>query len=407
MKKLLIIIICFSVNYTVLAQQETPLIDTTSKQASETQKRKWFQSFSIGGYLQIRYNGLFDSNPNLGCEQCDKAWNGNGNFSIRRARIIFSGQIHRQIFFYIQPDFASAINGSQNIAQLRDAYFDVGVDKRNEFRFRIGQSKVPFSFENLQSSRNRLSLDRNDGTNSSFTNERDLGIHFMWAPEKRRAMFKSLVDDGLKGSGDYGVISLGIINGQPLNTKELNKNKHVVLRFTYPFQVKNQLFEAGVQAYSGLFQLQTKDISAGVKHKANLNYKDERIGVHAVWYPKPFGIQAEYNIGRGPEFNKFTDSIETQTLAGGYVMLNYQVRMKNHLLIPFMKYKYYEGGKKYELDARSYNVNEVEIGVEWQLWKHFEIVLMYTYSERRYEDYNSQENFQRGSSLRAQIQFNF
>lgn len=374
----------------------------------ETKKeRKWFQSLSVGGYLQVRYNGLLETNSNLECEQCDKSWGSGSSFSIRRARIVFSGKIHPQIFFYLQPDFASSASGGLNFGQLRDAYFDLGVDKKNEFRFRIGQSKVPFSFENLQSSRNRLSLDRNDALNSSFTNERDLGVHFMWAPTKRRELFKSLVDDGLKGSGDYGVVSLGIVNGQPLNTRELNKNKHIVFRASYPFNIKNQVFEASIQGYSGLYRMMDDDLSAGVKHNGSLNYKDERVGVTAVWYPKPFGIQAEYNIGRGPEFNKETDSIETKSLSGGYVLVNYQLKLKNHLIIPFVKYKYYDGGKKFEQDARSYHLNEMEFGVEWQLWKHFELVVMYTMSERRYEDFTLRDNLQRGNVLRLQVQFSF
>ncbi len=379
-------------------------VDTVS---NESPDKKWFQSFSISGYVQIRYNGLFETNDKLNCDQCDKSWGGGGNFSIRRARIIFSGQIHPQLFFYVQPDFASSIDGGKNFGQLRDAYFDIGLDKKNEFRFRIGQSKVPYSFENLQSSRNRISLDRNDGTNSSFTNERDLGVHFMWASTKRRELFKYLVDSGLKGSGDYGVLTVGIINGQPLNTRELNKQKHVLFRAAYPFAIKNQIFEANIQAYSGMYRMMDEDISPGVKHNNDLNYKDERIGIGAVWYPKPFGIQAEYNIGNGPEFNKLTDSIETQSLSGGYIMLNYQLKLKNQLIIPFTKYKYYDGGKKFELDARSYHLEEFEVGVEWQPIKYMEFVAMYTFSNRRYEDYELHDNLQKGSLLRIQAQLNF
>lgn len=400
-----LIFVLFSIGLYCIPNQLTGQQDTL--QNTPKKERKWFQSISIGGYLQVRYNGLLETNRNLDCDQCDKAWGEGSNFSIRRARIVLSGQIHPQIYFYIQPDFASAVNGTKNFAQLRDAYFDIGVDKKNEFRFRIGQSKVPYSFENLQSSRNRLSLDRNDGTNSSFSNERDLGIHFMWAPTKRRELFKSLVADGLKGSGDYGVIALGIVNGQPLNTREMNDNKHVVFRAAYPFNIKNQTFEAGIQGYTGIYRMMDDDTSAGVKHNGSLNYKDERVGVTAVWYPKPFGIQAEYNIGRGPEFNKLTDSIETQNLSGGYVLLNYQLRLKEQLLIPFVKYKYYDGGKKFEQDARSYHLNEMEFGIEWQPWKHFELVVMYTMSERRYEDFTLRDNFQRGNVLRLQAQFMF
>jgi hypothetical protein len=53
----------------------------------------------------------------------------------------------------------------------------------------------------MQSSQNRLPLDRNDALNSAVSNERDLGVFFYWAPQKTRKLFSSLVSDGLKGSG--------------------------------------------------------------------------------------------------------------------------------------------------------------------------------------------------------------
>ena len=62
--------------------------------------------------------------------------------------MIFYGQNHESAYMYIQPDFAS---GGGNFVQIRDAYFDLGLDQKQEFRLRIGQSKVPFGFENLQS----------------------------------------------------------------------------------------------------------------------------------------------------------------------------------------------------------------------------------------------------------------
>jgi len=142
----------------------------------------WYAKFRIRGYGQVRYNRLLETNPQFQCEQCDRSWGENGGFFIRRARIILQGQIHPQVFMYLQPDFASTAGTTGNIAQLRDWYVDVGIDKANEFRFRVGQSKIPFGYENMQSSSNRLPLDRADGTNSAHSNERDLGVFFMWAP---------------------------------------------------------------------------------------------------------------------------------------------------------------------------------------------------------------------------------
>jgi hypothetical protein len=61
-----------------------------------------------------------------------------------------------------------------------------------EYRVRIGQSKVPYGFENLQSSQNRLSLDRNDALNSAVVNER-FRCFLYWAPSKIRERFAMLV----------------------------------------------------------------------------------------------------------------------------------------------------------------------------------------------------------------------
>jgi hypothetical protein len=378
--------------------------DTVKKPA--TTSKKWFESINIRGYAQVRYNGLLQTNEDLGCEQCDKSWGGDNGFFIRRMRVIIYGQISPRVYFYVQPDFASAPSSSTlNFAQLRDAYFDLGLDKDNEFRLRLGQSKVPYGFENMQSSQNRLPLDRADALNSAVSNERDLGVFFYYAPAKIRKRYSSLVNDGLKGSGDYGVFGLGIYNGQTANKPELNANRHIVTRLSYPFEWKKQIFEPGIQAYKGEFTLST--LTSGVKTNLTKTYLDERVGGTFVLYPKPFGILAEYNVGTGPEFDKLADSITNQRLHGGFITASYKVDFKGQTLIPFVRYQKYDGGKKHELDARSYEVEELEIGAEWQPNKNFELVVMYTMSSRRYEDYAKQNNYQRGNLLRIQAQVNF
>ena len=162
------------------SQDSTGIVLSNNKQETN-----WSDRFSIRGYVQARYNRLLETNPDLQCEQCDRSWGEGGGFFMRRVRLIFFGQISKQVYFYIQPDFASSANSSNlHFAQIRDVYFDIGLDSDNEYRFRIGQSKVPFGFENMQSSQNRLPLDRNDGLNSAVSNERDLGVFFYWAPKK-------------------------------------------------------------------------------------------------------------------------------------------------------------------------------------------------------------------------------
>jgi hypothetical protein len=376
--------------------------------AEVIQTKKWYDNLSIRGYSQIRYNRLFETNENLGCEQCDRSWGKDGGFFMRRMRVIFFGQINKNVYFYVQPDFASSPSSDRlHFAQIRDAYFDVGVDKDNEFRFRVGQSKVPYGFENMQSSQNRIPLDRNDALNSAVSNERDIGVFFYWASKEKRKLYSKLVNDGIKGSGDYGIFAFGAYNGQTANNPELNNEPHIVSRFTYPFEYKNQILELGIQAYTGKWVMPKSNLSSGVKTNSDLNYLDRRVAGTFVLYPKPFGIQAEYNFGKGPEFNKVTDSIEVMPLKGGYVTLSYFAKFKKQILIPFIRYQYYDGGKKHERDARSYTVKEFEIGGEWQVNKNFELVVNYTLSKRRYEDFVKQGNYQAGNLLRIQAQVNF
>ncbi|MBK8329698.1 MAG: porin [Bacteroidetes bacterium] len=379
-----------------------------TSQEQKEKKTSWFESFSIRGYIQARYNRLLETNAQLKNEQGDKSWGADGGFFLRRVRIILYGQVYKNVYFYLQPDFgSSASTTGLHFGQLRDCYFDIGVDKNNEFRFRIGQSKVPFGFENMQSSQNRLPLDRNDALNSAVSNERDLGLFFYWAPKKIRERFSKLVSEGYKGSGDYGVLGLGAYNGQTANKPELNNRPHIVARLTYPFKIGNQMIEPSIQGYTGKYVIAKDQLTTGVKYVKDLNYIDQRVAASFVMYPKPFGIQAEYNIGKGPEFNPSTDSIEVQNLTGGYITLNYMARIKKQILLPFVRAHYYDGGKKHEKDARSYTVKELELGVEWQPSKNFELVAMYTISNRRFEDFALQNNTQAGRLLRLQAQVNF
>ncbi|WP_337967549.1 porin [uncultured Flavobacterium sp.] len=376
----------------------------------------WYDRISLRGYAQIRYNGLFSTNDKVSCEQCDKSWGttstapdakANNGLFIRRARLVFSGQVHPNVFFYFQPDFASSPStGIQNFVQIRDLYFDLSFDKKREYRVRVGQSKIPYGFENMQSSSQRLALDRNDAMNSAILNERDLGIFFYWAPAEIRERFAMLVKDGYKGSGDYGVFAFGVYNGQIANKLDGNRDLNVVARVTYPFVIGSQIIEPGIQAYTGKWAF-TGEISPGVIVNDPQYVKDQRVGATFVLYPRPFGIQTEYNIGRGPRYNTLTNTVDETDLDGGYVLLNYKLDLKKQHIYPFAKFQYYDGGKKYEKDARSYVVRDYEIGIEWQPIKAFELTAEYVIADRTFEDSALPINRQQGNLLRLQAQFNF
>ncbi|WP_287112114.1 porin [Methylobacillus sp.] len=371
--------------------------------APKPAKKNWAETMKVRGYMQIRSNPIIGGDKDIS-HQADRSIGDNNNFLIRRMRLIFSGDIGERLSYYIQPDFASRTgDGTGNIAQLRDAYGDIYLTKDRVHRLRVGQSKIPYSFENLQSSQNRIALDRNDALNSCCKDERDLGVFYYYTPEDKQEMFKYLVDSGLKGSGNYGVFAFGAYNGTGANRAENNDNLHLVSRFTYPVKFENgQIFEAGIQGISGSFQ------PGGSINATRESFKDQRVGVHAVLYPQPFGLQAEWNWGKGPSLNDAGTMIEEKSLNGGYIQAMYRITdfFGYGVMLPFVKWQYYDGAQKFESNAPQNHVNDWEAGFEWQPVPEIEFTAYYSKLDRNnlatapYSKYNT-------DILRFQLQYNF
>jgi hypothetical protein len=119
------------------------------------------------------------------------------------------------------------------------------------------------------------------------------------------------------------------------------------------------------------------------------------------------GVLAEYTIGKGPEYNSTLDSIMTQNLKGEFVTLSYRKVIKEQVFQPYIRIQSYDGGKKMEKDARSYQVKEWETGIEWIPVKNFEFTLAYLQSHRQYSDKSTSNYNEKGHLLRIQCQFNY
>jgi phosphate-selective porin len=429
----------------VLTEEEGALLMKGRSNEVEVQKKKesksWTSRVNIRGYVQNRVTKMIGddgddrANPvDLWSDRSvgtDESINSDKNFLIRRARIIIFGDFGDHLSYYIQPDFASSAGTTGNIAQLRDAYGDINIDKARVHRVRVGQSKVPYGFENLQSSSNRLAMDRVDALNSAVRDERDTGAFYYYTPENIQALFKEINDKGLKHSGNYGMLAAGFYNGQGANRSDVNDNYHFVARATYPWKTESgQIYEAGIQAYSGDYQpstgayrsTATTSVTApGVFTKDSVTttkgIKDERVGVSFIMYPQPFGIQAEWNWGTTPGLDVAQNRIEEKHLQGGYVQAmykidNFQFLDTNGTLIPFIKWQYFDGYNKAEQNAPKNEVNDWELGVEWQLAPEVEIMAEYHRMKRNNlvtgnragtQDYQSFT----ADAIRVQVQYNF
>jgi hypothetical protein len=373
-------------------------------QSERATTEKWYDKLSIRGYTQFRYNYITDDKQLV--DEYDNSVGNNKGFLVRRARIIISGDIHERVSLYFQTDFGqgTGVTGTslnnQNFGQIRDLYADVFLTKDKEWRIRAGISKVPFGFDVLQSSQQRLALDRSDAINSAAPNERDTGLFLYYTPTETRKLFRSLVDKGLKGSGDYGVLGVGVYNGQTLNVSEANDNKHVVLHATYPFELPyGQIVQVGVDAYRGLINV---PVAGGVTIPDGGNINDERIGTHFVLYPQPFGLQAEWNWGRGPELNPARTAVQEGYLQGGYVQAMY----KWDNVIPYVRWQEYNGGKKNRVNSPFNIVRETEVGVEYQINRALELTVAYSWMKRT-DTINAPYAIHDGQMIRTQLQWNY
>jgi uncharacterized coiled-coil protein SlyX len=345
---------------------------------------KWYERMKLRGYAQFRYHGVLDEEGGSLNVPNDALANDLQTFGLRRGRMVFSGDVTNHLYMYLQADYFGNLSGT-NALQARDYYADVSLDSAREFRIRLGQSKVPYGWSNLQSSQNRLALERADALNSAVEGERDIGAYLMWAPYEIRNRFKDLVKMGLRGSGDYGVVALGAYSGNGLNRSDNNGQPHYIARLAYPFEFPNgQFFELGVQGYTGNFLPSTQKFSDAAAPTVDpKGVRDQRVGVSAILYPQPFGIEAEWNWGRGPALSDDLKTITSESLSGGYIQASYRhIFADQQELIPFIRWQHYDGGRKFATNAPRNEVDELGIGLRYIPYPELELTLMYTHGNR-------------------------
>jgi hypothetical protein len=349
---------------------------------------KWYERIGLRGYTQFRYADVVSEDGPALEVPADRSVNANESLVIRRGRFIFSGDAAEHLSLYAQMDFNGSTGAADFSVQMRDLYADVWLDKARLWRVRIGQSKVPYGWVNLQSSQNRAPMERPDALNSGVEGERDLGAYLMWNTPSTKALFRDLVALGLKGSGDYGVVSVGAYSGQGLNRPDQNGDLYLSGRLSYPFKLASgQFVELGVQGYGGRFVSPTQAITvanASITPAQNPDgVVDTRVAFTAIWYPQPLGIETEWTLGSGPTLSDDLRQIESDFVHGGYVQLNYRTRSALGSWFPFTRWNYYDGGRKFAKNAPRSLVNEVDVGLEFARWTELELTAVFTHTFSR------------------------
>ncbi len=140
---------------------------------------------------------------------------------------------------------------------------------------------------------------------------------------------------------------------------------------------------------------------------------DRRIGATVVYYPQPFGFQAEWNWGRGPGLNDAQTAVSSRSLHGGYAMAMFKIDTQHHgVVTPYARWQYYEGGYRSIANAPYGKHEQLDLGVEWQIFREMELVLEYSFVDGvNLNAINAPgmvpyRNFD-GSVIRAQFQLNY
>ncbi|MEO0056686.1 MAG: hypothetical protein RIT17_116 [Pseudomonadota bacterium] len=381
--------------------------------------KAWYEKLRIRGYTQMRFNQIVsgDADAPAGVSRLrtigDSDVRADSNFSFRRLRMVIQGDLNDHVSFYFQPDFAAAVSNQsvgerrEGAVSLRDMYADVYPTGDKSFRIRLGQSKVPFGWENLQSSSNRLALDRTDAINSAASGERDMGVVAYYTPPRVQKIWDRLSADGQKLFGSYGAFGFGVFNGQGLNRTETDNDVMLVGLATWPFELDGigldgQVFELGGSIMRNTIRPEVR--TGGV---SPVGFKDNRVGIHAILYPDPIGIQGEWNWGTGPEFDPATGRIEERPLKGGYVQVMGKIdESPIGPFYPFARWQYYRGGFKAAVNAPRLETEELELGFEFQIDPALEITTTYGWASRKEAD-ERRFGQAEGQILRVQAQWNY
>jgi phosphate-selective porin OprO/OprP len=234
-------------------------------------------------------------------------------FLIRRARLEVEGRFFRWIDFSIEVDFSDS-------RPLQDAYLDFGF--LPELRLRGGQFKVPFSLEELTSSRHIDFVER------SLVNE--------LAPA---------YDTGVMVYGNFAqdAVSyfLGGFNGSGRNNDDNNSDKDLAARLVLaPFRASTNFWLKGFQLAGDLtWGNQSTSQSARGRTEARLpdrfvfftSQKTRgnrlRYGVDLAWLVGPTAVKFEYDVqmddrrGLGPGGR----NLDKVTATGWYVSATYLI----------------------------------------------------------------------------------
>jgi phosphate-selective porin OprO and OprP len=274
----------------------------------------------LGGRVQADFDAAESGTRTLTGQFLDS------QFLVRRARLNVDGTLYRWIGFRIEAEFTEGVS-------LKDAYLDLAFFP--ELRLRLGQFKVPFSLEELTSSR--------------FIDFVERSIVNALAPAYDRGVM--LHGDLMRGAINY---YLGGFNGTGEDTSDNNGDKDLAFRLALaPFRSSDSFWFKGLQiagdvtwgnqsgSMSPQGQTGARTPNRFTFFAAQPTFGDRlRYGGDLAWLVGPASLKFEYDVqqnardGLGPGGSDLDDVVATGWYISATYLLTGEDRSSIDLLSP-------------------------------------------------------------------------
>jgi len=250
------------------------------------------KKISLAGYTQVRYQLMEEQGKIDG-------------FDIRRARLDLKGNISPYWGYRVQFDLAGT-------PKLLDAYVDLKLN--DYFNFSIGQAKVPFSMENLQSSPQLMLIDRSQVVEALTARGKDIGGN-----QNGRDIGIQMGGTIVK-SNDRPVIDyrLGIFNGAGINVMDNNDNKDYAARLILHPIAGLDISGAYYDGSRFIPEVRTDNVVTTPSY----NVDRDRYGADLSYDIKNFSLRSEYIKGKDDQVKR-----EGYYVMAGYYFLQRKVQV--------------------------------------------------------------------------------
>lgn len=343
----------------------------------------WLSDVKLSGYAltQYQYSGQKGAESN--------------SFNLRLGRVSLDGRIAKDFFWKIQLQ----VNGNTSTLGSSPRLVDLFAEwqKYDFFKVKIGQYKLPFTFENPMNPIDQgfMSYAQNitklagfsDRAGGHASNGRDIGVQ--------------LQGDFLKNANGRNILhyQVGVFNGQGINVKDVDNQKNIVGGI-WVMPVKGMRIGAfgwtGSYARKGTWTdgLNTAEIENGKSFSGTRKLAQNRYAFSFEYKVSDWTVRSEYIHSTGYAFAKSLNNTNDENSTNCNISKdgNKAQGVYGLVIAPIISKKLYAKARydMYEPTGDTQKMKtQYEVGLNWNISKNFTVLSEYALvNDRSLADHN-------------------